>query len=85
MQTGVFATRLPQRSNQIGLSAVKLRKIERKALFMNNINYLYGTQLLDIVARGSMFDEHSSTSTDLLDSVENKVEDIKSYHHLMAD
>jgi len=52
---------------------------------MNNINYLYGTQLLDIVARGSMFDEHSSTSTDLLDSVENKVEDIKSYHHLMGD
>jgi hypothetical protein len=64
---------------------VKLRKIDGKDLFIEHSNNLGGTPLLEIMTRGSMFDEHSPTSAGLLDSMENKVEDIKSYHHLMVD
>ena len=45
---GLFATRYPRRPNQIGLSVVKLSKREGNILFVEGIDVLDGTPLLDI-------------------------------------
>ncbi len=50
---GVFATRSPHRPNPIGMSAVKLERIDRKAsggieLHLSGIDLLDGTPVLDI-------------------------------------
>ncbi|MFZ5981102.1 MAG: tRNA (N6-threonylcarbamoyladenosine(37)-N6)-methyltransferase TrmO [Candidatus Zixiibacteriota bacterium] len=45
---GVFATRAPRRPNQIGLSVVRLDKIEGATLFIRDVDIIDGTPLLDI-------------------------------------
>ena len=45
---GVFATRSPKRPNRIGMSVVKLNKVEGNRVFIENIDVLDGTPLLDI-------------------------------------
>jgi tRNA-Thr(GGU) m(6)t(6)A37 methyltransferase TsaA len=45
---GVFATRAPRRPNAIGLSVVKLIEIEKKVLFIENVDIVDETPLLDI-------------------------------------
>lgn len=45
---GVFATRAPKRPNPIGLSVVKLHSIQESTLYIENVDILDGTPLLDI-------------------------------------
>jgi len=45
---GVFATRAPRRPNPIGLSVVRLARIEDGVLRVENVDILDGTPLLDI-------------------------------------
>jgi len=45
---GVFATRAPTRPNPIGLSIVKLLRIEGNTLHIGNLDVLDGTPLLDL-------------------------------------
>ena len=45
---GVFATRAPSRPNNIGISVVKLLKIEDNKLYIENVDIIDGTPLLDI-------------------------------------
>jgi tRNA (adenine37-N6)-methyltransferase len=45
---GLFATRAPKRPNPIGLSVVRLIRIETGVLFVENIDVLDQTPLLDI-------------------------------------
>lgn len=45
---GVFATRSPHRPNPLGLSTVKLLRIERLTLFVAGIDLVDGTPVLDI-------------------------------------
>ena len=47
-ERGVFATRAPKRPNAIGISVVKLDQIEGRTLYIENIDILDGTPLLDI-------------------------------------
>lgn len=47
-ERGLFATRAPKRPNSIGLSVVKLDKIEENILHVINIDIIDGTPLLDI-------------------------------------
>lgn len=47
-QRGVFSTRSPLRPNHIGLSIVKLKKVEDNKIFVDGIDVLNGTPLLDI-------------------------------------
>lgn len=55
-QRGVFATRSPLRPNHIGLSIVKLVKIEGNTLTVKGIDILDGTPLLDIKPYIEKFD-----------------------------
>jgi len=45
---GVFATRSPHRPNPIGLSMVRLERIENGVLHVDGVDMLDGTPLLDI-------------------------------------
>ncbi len=45
---GLFSTRAPRRPNPIGLSVVRLIKIEQNILYIKEIDALNGTPLLDI-------------------------------------
>jgi len=45
---GVFATRSPSRPNPIGISTVKLLKIEKNILYIQDVDVLDETPILDI-------------------------------------
>jgi len=45
---GVFATRAPKRPNSIGMSVVKLTKIEENILYIEDIDVINKTPLIDI-------------------------------------
>lgn len=47
-KTGLFATRTPHRPNPIGLSAVKLERIEGNLVYLSGVDLLDGTPVLDI-------------------------------------
>jgi tRNA-Thr(GGU) m(6)t(6)A37 methyltransferase TsaA len=55
-ERGLFATRAPSRPNPIGLSCVKLIKIEDCTLFIEELDILDGTPLLDIKPYVPRFD-----------------------------
>ncbi len=53
---GVFATRSPLRPNHIGISIVKLKKVEHNKVIVGDIDILDGTPLLDIKPYIEKFD-----------------------------
>ncbi len=53
---GVFATRSPRRPNAIGISVVRLIKIEKTILHIRDIDIVDGTPLLDIKPHVPDFD-----------------------------
>jgi len=56
-QRGVFSTRAPKRPNPIGLSVVRLIKIELNRIEIENIDIIDGTPLLDIKPYVSEMDD----------------------------
>lgn len=47
-QRGVFSTRTPSRPNPIGISVVRLNRIENNILYIQDVDIVDGTPLLDI-------------------------------------
>jgi tRNA-Thr(GGU) m(6)t(6)A37 methyltransferase TsaA len=47
-KVGLFASRSPRRPNPIGLSVVKIKRIEKNVIHVSGIDALDGTPLLDI-------------------------------------
>jgi tRNA-Thr(GGU) m(6)t(6)A37 methyltransferase TsaA len=47
-ERGLFATRAPRRPNPIGLSVVRLKRVEGSTVYIENLDILDGTPLLDI-------------------------------------
>ena len=45
---GVLATRTPHRPNAIGMSVVKLDRIDKSTLYFSGIDLINGTPILDI-------------------------------------
>ena len=70
---GLFSTRAPNRPNNIGISTVKLEKIEKQILYVQNIDILNGTPLLDIKPYVPEFDVQSHVRTGWLEKVKGKV------------
>mgnify|MGYP001767817201 CR=1 FL=1 len=56
VERGVFATRSPARPNAIGISVVRLLAIEKNVLFVENVDIVDGTPLLDIKPYVPRFD-----------------------------
>jgi tRNA-Thr(GGU) m(6)t(6)A37 methyltransferase TsaA len=55
---GIFATRAPVRPNAIGMSVVRLQKIEDNLLFIEGVDMVDGTPLLDIKPFFPKYDNH---------------------------
>jgi len=55
---GIFATRAPVRPNPIGMSVVRLQKIEDNLLFIEGVDMVDGTPLLDIKPFFPKYDNH---------------------------
>ncbi len=75
---GVFATRAPRRPNQIGLSIVRLNKIEDNILYISNVDIIDGTPLLDIkpfVPKFDCFDIDENTKVGWLKRRVEKVDE----------
>jgi tRNA-Thr(GGU) m(6)t(6)A37 methyltransferase TsaA len=66
---GVFATRAPCRPNAIGLSVVRLLRRKGRVLFVNGLDILDGTPLLDLKPYTAMFDRIEGTRNGWQDSV----------------
>lgn len=56
---GIFATRSPARPNAIGLSVVRLAKVEGRRLHIQDVDIVSGTPLLDIKPYVAEFDARS--------------------------
>ncbi len=57
---GVFATRAPKRPNPIGLSVVRLIKVNGNILHISNVDIVDGTPLLDLKPYIPHFDKEES-------------------------
>ena len=75
---GVFATRAPKRPNPIGLSVVKLLRIEQNVLHIENVDILDGTPLLDIKPHVPEFDQPRVERVGWLEQAAGRVRSKKS-------
>ncbi len=75
---GVFATRSPSRPNPIGISIVRLTKIENNILHIQNLDIVDGTPLLDIKPYVPKFDCRRTTEIGWLKSKISKLAKTKS-------
>lgn len=75
---GVFATRAPKRPNPIGLSVVRLERIEGRVLHIDGVDILDGTPLLDIKPYVPEFDPQEEIRTGWLDQAKKKAPDRRS-------
>ena len=75
---GVFATRAPKRPNPIGLSIVKLLRIEQNVLHIENVDILDGTPLLDIKPHVPEFDQPRVDRVGWLEQAAGRVHSKKS-------
>lgn len=66
---GLFATRAPSRPNPIGLSVVRLLGINENRLFIEGVDILNGTPVLDIKPYVGEFDGHGKVRIGWLESV----------------
>ena len=72
-QRGLFATRAPSRPNPIGISVVKLVKIEGQTLHIQNVDVVEGTPLLDIKPYVPAFDVHPADKIGWIEDRTTKV------------
>ena len=75
---GVFATRAPRRPNPIGMSIVRLIKVEGCTLHIEDVDIVDGTPLLDIKPYVPEFDVREVEKTGWLLGKADKVHEAKS-------
>ena len=74
---GVFATRAPRRPNAIGLSVVRLVDIEKNRLYIQNVDIVDGTPLIDIKPYVPEFDDQKAERIGWLSDKIDKMREIK--------
>ncbi len=72
VEHGVFATRSPCRPNPIGLSIVALERREGNVLYLDGVDVLNGTPLLDIKPYTARFDRVETTRNGWQDEVDDE-------------
>ncbi len=75
---GVFATRAPKRPNAIGISVVRLLRIEKNVLHVENVDMLNETPLLDIKPYIADFDIHKTEKEGWIERKTGKLTQVKS-------
>ncbi|MDD5153127.1 MAG: tRNA (N6-threonylcarbamoyladenosine(37)-N6)-methyltransferase TrmO [Desulfovibrionales bacterium] len=74
---GVFATRAPNRPNPIGISVVRLVKVEGRTLQVEDVDVVDGTPLLDIKPYVPEFDSPKAERIGWLSGKVNKIHKMK--------
>lgn len=74
---GLFATRAPVRPNPIGLSVVRLNRVEKGVLHVEDVDMLDGTPLIDIKPYIPQFDHQTATKTGWMDQPRQTVSKTK--------
>jgi len=74
---GLFSTRTPWRPNSIGFSIVKLLKRQDNLLFIEDVDILNGTPLLDIKPYVHRFDKIDVTKCGWQDNIDEKTAQIR--------
>jgi len=77
-ERGVFSTRAPSRPNAIGLSTVRLLKIEGTTLFIEDVDILDATPIIDIKPFIPAFDHREDCKTGWLSGNAERSESLKS-------
>jgi tRNA-Thr(GGU) m(6)t(6)A37 methyltransferase TsaA len=72
IERGVFATRSPNRPNAIGLSVVELIACEGNVLYLDGVDILDGTPLLDIKPYTAKFDRFETIRNGWQDQIDDK-------------
>lgn len=75
---GIFATRAPSRPNPIGLSLVELIRIENNLIYIERLDVLNGTPLLDIKPYVPDFENTHNIRIGWLEQVKGQVQTRKS-------
>ncbi len=70
---GVFSTRAPSRPNPVGVSIVRLTKIEKNLLHIQDVDIIDGTPLLDIKLFVPEFDQRKAERIGWLEKKVNKM------------
>lgn len=68
VKRGLFSTRAPMRPNPIGISCVRLEKIEGNRLYISEVDLLDGTPVLDIKPYSKQFDAFETERNGWLDT-----------------
>jgi len=67
VEHGIFAIRSPHRPNHIGLSVVKIKRIQENKLYFTAVDMINGTPLLDIKPYVKYFDSRDDVVSGWLD------------------
>lgn len=73
-EKGIFAIRAPSRPNSIGLSIVRLQKIEQNMIYIQDLDIIDGTPLLDIKPWVGEFDRRENIRTGWLENNVDKLD-----------
>jgi len=78
VKRGLFSTRAPRRPNPIGLSIVRLDRIDGRILHILDVDVVDGTPLLDIKPYVPAFDMRSGVRAGWLEKCQEKSTSLKS-------
>ena len=76
-QHGIFATRGPKRPNALGLSTVRLVRVESNILHIQDVDMLDGTPLLDIKPYVPQFDDRTEAEIGWFKEKVERVHEVK--------
>lgn len=82
-ERGLFSTRAPRRPNQIGISIVRLLKIERNILHVAGVDMVDQTPLLDIKPYVPIFDAFSESRAGWVDAANVDIELVRADKRFM--
>ncbi len=74
---GIFATRAPHRPNKLGMSLVRLVRVEDNIIYVSDIDILDGTPLLDIKPYIQRFDSRETAKSGWQDAVTNDAASVR--------
>jgi len=84
MKRGLFSTRAPKRPNQIGISIVRLLRIEKNILHVKGIDIVDGTPLIDIKPYVPVFDAFPDSRAGWIDAATKTAESIRADNRFMV-
>jgi tRNA (adenine37-N6)-methyltransferase len=74
---GIFATRGPGRPNAIGFSTVRLVRVEKNLLYIQDVDMLDGTPLLDLKPYVPQFDDRAGAQIGWVEANVQRVNEVR--------